>query len=212
MIEAERAALAAETLHQSLSILEREMTITLNHLNNIATNAALLGGFVFSLIGDVGEDVSPVMEGFYFSCSVLSLGLLMYSVLCSTLGVSLAPTKAFKDREHASMRVAIENLKEDQKKVNIAFNAGVALFAVLVAMKVWIGLHENDWPTFVISLFIIVAVSGITISTMRDMSKKYALPPTMKATSSPGVVSGARFLSMSETVAANATTTTATAK
>ena len=210
MIEAERAALAAESLHNSLSILEREMTITLNYLNNIATSAALLAGFVFGYIQPLWpreEDVNPTIEGFFISISVLSFGLLIYTVLLATLSSSLAPTKAFKDREHSSMRNAIENLKSDQRKIIISYQAGVSLFMVLIALQVWVSMRKpsRDYPRFIVVMFIIVGVSVATIVAMLDMYKKYAVPKS--ATHSSSVVSASRFLSMADTVASNTTST-----
>jgi hypothetical protein len=207
MIEAERAALSAETLHSSLNILEREMTVTLNHLNNIATNAALLGGFVFAFVGGVGEDVHPIFEGIYMALTVASLGLLMYAVLCATLASSLAPNKAFKDREHASMRIAMECLKSDQRMVNRAFNSGVALFTVVVAMHEWKEVGADRWPIFAICTAIILSFSAATTMTMRRMVLNYALSsPDDGSVASRGVVSGSKFLSMVETVESNTAT------
>ena len=207
MIEAERAALSAETLHSSLNILEREMTITLNHLNNIATNASLLASLVFAFVGGVGDDVHPVFEGFYMALTVASLGLLMYAVLCATLASSLAPNKAFKDREHASMRIAMENLKHDQRMVNKAFNSGVALFTVVVAMHEWTAVDADRWPTFAICVIIIIAFSAATTMTMRRMVLNYALSSADDGSvASRGVVSGSKFLSMVETVESNTAT------
>ena len=175
MIEAERAALAAESLHNSLSILEREMTITLNYLNNIATSAALLGGFVFGYIGPVDESVNLPLRTIFQGTATLSFGLLMYSVLLATLSSSLAPTKAFKDREHASMRNAIENLKNDQRKIIVAYQLGVSLFMILIALNVWISLGDTskDYPVFIVVMIVILAIFIATVVAMRDMYKKY---------------------------------------
>ena len=175
MIEAERAALAAESLHNSLSILEREMTITLNYLNNIATSAALLGGFVFGYIGPVDESVNLPLRTIFQGTATLSFGLLMYSVLLATLSSSLAPTKAFKDREHASMRNAIENLKNDQRKLIVAYQLGVSLFMILIALNVWISLGDTskDYPVFIVVMIVILAIFIATVIAMRDMYKKY---------------------------------------
>ena len=211
MIEAERAALAAESLHSSLSILEREMTITLNYLNNIATSAALLAGFIFSYIAPVWpreENINRVLEGFYICVSVLSFGLLIYTVLLATLSASLAPTKAFKDREHSSMRTAIENLKSDKDKIITSYQSGVSLFLVLIAMQAWVSMQvqSRDYPIFIAVMVILTGLLVATVVAMNDMYKKYAVSTTDTARPA-SVVSACRFLSMADTVASNTTST-----
>ena len=96
MLEAERAALATEAYHNSLSILEREMGVLLQYLTNIGTQAALLGGFVFgSLATEVvkaGEDgqVAAWFEGLFLGASAFSFGMMMYTVRCG--GALLRPS------------------------------------------------------------------------------------------------------------------------
>ena len=113
MLEAERAALATEAYHNSLSILEREMGVLLQYLTNIGTQAALLGGFVFgSLATEVvkaGEDgqVAAWFEGLFLGASAFSFGMMMYTVLISTLSASLGPTMALKGKDGSAMPVEI---------------------------------------------------------------------------------------------------------
>jgi hypothetical protein len=136
MIEAERTALQWEAFHSSLNILEREMGVILQYMTNVGTQAALLGGFAFSLIA--GVEQSPVFEAFYLALAVLSFGLFMYTIICSTLSASLGPTKAYKGKEASAMRAAIESMKSDRRKITFAYNLGVLLFMLLVILQVYV--------------------------------------------------------------------------
>ena len=200
MLSAERDALAAEVWHGSLNIVERELNILLGFMTNVGTLSALLGGFAFSLLGDVGEDVHPVLECLFLSTGVLCFGCFMYVVLISTLCASLAPRKAFKDREKAAMRVAIAEMEVDKRRLNRVFNMGVLLFMVLVVLLTWLNLHDGDWPIFVV---VTVLVSGVTVAiyvTMHHQYKRYSLNAVTQSNS--GVMKGAEFVNMTDTVTA----------
>mmetsp|Transcript_44758 Transcript_44758/g.117387 ORF Transcript_44758/g.117387 Transcript_44758/m.117387 type:complete len:234 (-) Transcript_44758:93-794(-) len=219
MIEADRAAIAAETLHASLSILEREMVITLNFMGNIANTATLLAELVFAYVG-VWSDPAPiwprqvsmsefrggtVMQGFILCFSVASFCLLMYSVLIATLAASLAPNKAFKDREHASMRTAVEDLKEDSNRVVRAYHAGLSIFACVVPMQVWISMRDPhvDYPVFIFSAVVFGCIVVAVVVAMRDMHAKYGLSTHPKPS---GLVTASKFLDMADAVHSNSQT------
>jgi hypothetical protein len=121
MLAAERAALTHEVNHDALNIRERELNINLNFMNNIGTMAALLGGFAFSLIAGVPEDVNVWLEAIHLGLGVLSFGCSMYCVLVSTQCSHLAPRKAFKDSQNSAVAFAIHEMDIDCKRVSRVF-------------------------------------------------------------------------------------------
>ena len=104
---------------------------------NVGTQAALLGGFSFGLITKLDEDTDQALEGAFLGMAAFSFGMFMYAIICSTLVMSLGPTKAFKGRESSAMRKAIEDMKVDRKKINVAFMLGVVAFQALVCLQIW---------------------------------------------------------------------------
>ena len=64
MLAAEANAIADEAFASSLSLLEREMQVVLQHLNNLGTQAALIAGFVFVVYADgvTFQGVPPVVS------------------------------------------------------------------------------------------------------------------------------------------------------
>jgi len=174
MLQAERNALHFEAQHSSLGILEREMGIVLQYLVNVGTQAALLGGFAFSLIAEVGEDVPRWLEGMYLSLAALSFGMFMFTVICSTLSASLGPTKAFKGREAGAMRDAVENMKKDRRMISGTFNVGVIAFEALVCVQVWLNVHSgDDWPVGVPCTIVLVGCFGWLAIGWHRISSQY---------------------------------------
>ena len=218
MIEAERKALADGVVHSSLAILEREMTIILNYINNVSTSAALLAGLYFGYIQPLWprqEDKLRVPEGgllesVLICASVLAFGLLMYTVLLATLSTSLAPTKAFKDREHSSMRTAIEQLSRDKSRIMRAYQGGILVLTIPIIIEVWVTLqnYTSDYPTMLVVAMTVLALTVATVHAMHDMHCKYAVS---KDETTRSVMPARQFLAAADTVACNSTSATAPA-
>lgn len=204
MLEAERIALSAEVHHASLNIIERELNILLTFMTNVGTMSALLGGFAFSFISGVGEDIHIVIEAIYLGMSVLCFGGFMYVVLVSTLCTYIAPRKAFKDKEKAAMRQAITEMEEDCKFINRIFSLSVLTFMVLLVLQVHMVLHSGDWPVFVVATVLVVAVTAATFYSIQSMHRRYAVSEAQKK----GVMEGSKFLSMTEQVVSATAPTT----
>ena len=217
MLEAERAALATEAYHNSLSILEREMGVLLQYLTNIGTQAALLGGFVFgSLATEVvkaGEDgqVAAWFEGLFLGAFAFSFGMMMYTVLISTLSASLGPTMALKGKDGSAMRLAIQHMRRDKQLVMRAFFAGTFAFLAVIIMQVWLIVHDDDLAQFIAVALVLVACILFTLWSIRKIFRQYTVE---QSSGSPGqgVVTGAEFLNKAArttaTSAAQSITTT----
>ena len=123
----------------------------LSYLGNIGTQAALIAGFAFSCFvegfpGGQLEGSSHLTELTYMGLCTLCIGMMTYTVICSTLTTSLGPAMALKGKEGSAMRRAVEFMKKDRRSIMLSFAVGSLAFNAVVVCMIWIKL-EWLWHT-----------------------------------------------------------------
>ena len=182
-----------------------------------AARSLLAVCFVFgSLATEVvkaGEDgqVAAWFEGLFLGASAFSFGMMMYTVLISTLSASLGPTMALKGKDGSAMRLAIQHMRRDKQLVMRAFFAGTFAFLAVIIMQVWLIVHDDDLAQFIAVALVLVACILFTLWSIRKIFRQYTVE---QSSGSPGqgVVTGAEFLNKAArttaTSAAQSITTT----
>ena len=169
----------------------------LAYLGNIGTQAALIAGFVFSCFvegfpGGQLEGSSNMTELTYMGLCTLCIGMMMYTVICSTLTTSLAPSMALKGKEGSAMRLAVEHMKNDRRSIMVAFAVGSVAFNAVVVCMIWIKL---EWlGTQVVCTIIFTACSFWCLGGARSIINQYTLPDSDSSIPGARVVTGAEFL------------------
>lgn len=104
MLTLEANAIAEEAFRFSLRLLEREMQVILQHLNNLATEAALIAGFVFVVHsgGVTVDSLHPLVAVLAMASATACLGAMMYVVVSATIACSQGPESALKVRANAA--------------------------------------------------------------------------------------------------------------
>ena len=108
MLQIEANAVTSEAFATSLSLLEREMDIVLQHLTNLGTEAALVAGFVFVIFTNEIKLDNEAMAMMSMGSAVSCFGSMMYVVVCATISCSLGPMLGLKGSDPSAMRRAVE--------------------------------------------------------------------------------------------------------
>jgi hypothetical protein len=196
MLEAERDALKWEAYHGSLNILEREMLVITNYMNNVGTAAALLIGFSLTALTEEmpTAEFSDFEEGLLCLLAVISMGLMLYTVVLTTLVASLGPEHGLTGRDGTAMRSAVENMKKDRQRAQISLGLGLTFFMLTASVRLW--MKTTRKVNFAISIVALASLYAYTLASASSILKRYHTPPnsTTMVPNGQNVVSGAEFV------------------
>ena len=202
MLAAERDALKWEAYHSSLNILEREMNVIISHLSNIAMVAALLIGFAFSALSEAMStaEAEPWEEGLFTVSSCITIALMLYVIICSTLVASLGPEYGFKGKDGTAMRAAIELMKKDRGRAYTGFVLGIFSMIVAINSRVWIKMVSK--ANFGLSCGILCIIVLFMVYAARKITLSYPAQGATTSTTSAQQMSGADFVRSADNAAA----------
>ena len=135
-----------EQQQSELEVYMQEIAHINSNLALMATVAALLAGFEFTVFGLETESVGEYTELHassiaYMLCATASLCVNVYVVCVSTLASMLGPGLALRG-PNGSVRRALDGMRREYAVVSTLFLAGAYSFFATVVGLVW---FEYDW-------------------------------------------------------------------
>ena len=140
-----------------LQIEEKELNFYTQNCYTIGTQAALLAGFAFSAMCEVEIDhtYGEHIQAMWLISIVLSMTLEIGAVVKSMQLSILGPGLALRGPEGSVAR-AIMVMRDEYKKVNALFYAGLANIHLSVAVFIW-----AEYVTWAAAVLTVIIVSGL---------------------------------------------------
>lgn len=203
MIAASRDVFVANAERDAVGFIRMEIDTMQTYFGTIGTQAALIGGFAFSLVSSDINTLWADAGSFFFMASV-SCSLLMMTVVYSSVVSSHAATMGLTGMQPSDVRKTVVLMRRDQWFVEFSFYSGICTFMLALCLRVWASptMHMAWKISCMVVLFLMGCVGTLT-SAMRGY-KRYR---TVHVKTS--VVSGDEFLNINHhnkmhTVAAEA--------
>ena len=147
MLAVERDAIKWTAYTDALGIQEREMAVITSYLQNLGNQAALIAGFSLTCYTDElsfpSDTTHPALEGFYFCCVTMSISMMLFCVVASTLVASLGPEKGLRGKDSTSMRVAVDHMKASRAMIRTSFGVGCTSFIAAIFQLLWLKISYS---------------------------------------------------------------------
>lgn len=114
-----------------MSLISKEIQVMINYFSTLGTQAALIGGFAFSLISAVTVSSGP----FFFVASV-SCSLLMITLVYSSVVGSRAATMGLTGARPSEIRHTVVLMRTDKRYVEITFYLGIVTLIMALCLDV----------------------------------------------------------------------------
>ena len=127
MIAAQRDAFVADAERDAVGLISREIETMQAYFSTLGTQAALLGGFAFSLVSSDFDGLIAAST----SCS-----LLMITVVYSSVVGSRAATMGLTGAKPSAIRHTVVLMRQDQRYVEFSFYAGIVTFMIALCWDI----------------------------------------------------------------------------
>lgn len=180
MLELERQAAQQDAFAVQATITQQEMQLLSDNINNMATQAALLLGVVFSFLSaDIYDSDSGHLHGgveaVYYVFTVIAMLALLLVIGLATIVTVMGPTLALTGRNFDAMRTAIESMRADQHLITWVLFFGVVCSFVPLVVLLWSYSFDPPYLTNAICSAIVLGGLVIGLFMMNKVAARYKI-------------------------------------